>query len=187
MAREWGEGWPKLIIAGKRGWQADEALRALRRADNQGPYLWIEAPTDEELVWLYSRASFTVFPSLAEGWGMPIGESLWFGKPCVASNTTSMPEVGGALCSYGDPHDMDSFAQPITRLVRDGDFHARSVAVIRASPLRTWVDAANDIAAVIAAVPLGARVTKPLGTSVSQPEPEMRKYPPPEGRVPAPV
>jgi len=59
--------------------------------------------------------------------------------------------------------------------------------VIRASPLRTWVDAANDIAAVIAAVPLGARVTKPLGTSVSQPEPEMRKYPPPEGRVPAPV
>ena len=95
MAREWGEGWPKLIIAGKRGWQADEALRALRRADNQSPYLWIEAPTDEELVWLYSRASFTVFPSLAEGWGMPIGESLWFGKPCVASNTTSMPEVGG--------------------------------------------------------------------------------------------
>ncbi len=187
IAREWGEGWPKLIIAGKRGWQADEALRALRRADNQSPYLWIEAPTDEELVWLYSRASFTVFPSLAEGWGMPIGESLWFGKPCVASNTTSMPEVGGALCSYGDPHDMDSFAQPITRLVRDGDFHARSVAVIRASPLRTWVDAANDIAAVIAAVPLGARVTKPLGTSVSQPEPEMRKYPPPEGRVPAPV
>ena len=66
-----------------------------RRA--QAPYLGSEAPTDRELAWLYGRAAFTVFPSLAEGWGLPIGESLWFGKPCVASDATSMPEVGGPL------------------------------------------------------------------------------------------
>ena len=186
LARESGESLPKLVIAGKRGWQADEALRALRRADDASPYLWVEAPTDEELVWLYSRASFTVFPSLAEGWGMPIGESLWFGKPCVASNTTSMPEVGGHLCSYGDPHHIDSFAAPIMRLVRDGDFYAQSVAAIKASPLRTWDDAASDIATSVSGLRVGARA-RPAQTSVSQYDGEKRKCPPPDDRIPAPV
>ncbi len=91
IAREAGEGWPKLVVAGKAGRRAGEALRDLRRADREAPYLWIESPTENELIWLYGSTAFTVFPSLAEGWGLPIGESLWFGKPCVASKATSMP------------------------------------------------------------------------------------------------
>ena len=187
MARERGEGWPKLIIAGKRGWQADEALRALRRADNQSPYLWIEAPTDEELVWLYSRASFTVFPSLAEGWGMPIGESLWFGKPCVASNTTSMPEVGGDLCCYGDPHDIGSFAHPIMRLVSDANFYAQSVAAIKSEPLAHVGRRRQRHRRIRLARSRRRARREPLRTSVSQREGDMRKCPPPDGPVPAPV
>lgn len=69
LAREAGAGWPKLVVAGKGGWNAREAVRALRRAGREAPYLWIEAPTDKELAWLYGRADFTVFPSLVEGWG----------------------------------------------------------------------------------------------------------------------
>ena len=154
LAREMGPGWPRLVVAGKPGWRSKDALRALRRADATSPYVWIDTPTDEELAWLYSRARFTVFPSLAEGWGLPIGESLWFGKPCVASRTTSMPEVGGALCAYADPHAIDSFAEPIIRLVRDGDFHDASVSAIRAARLRTWKDAADAL--VQASSPLPA-------------------------------
>jgi len=45
LAREAGEGWPKLVVAGEAGWRAGEALRDLRRADREAPYLWIEAPT----------------------------------------------------------------------------------------------------------------------------------------------
>jgi glycosyltransferase involved in cell wall biosynthesis len=149
LARELGEAWPKLVIAGAPGWGAEEAVQMLRRAERGGPYLWVEAPTDEELAWLYSRAAFTVFPSLAEGWGLPIGESLWFGKPCVASFTTSMPEVGGTLCSYADPNQIETFAAPIMSLVRDAEFYRASVAAIRASRLRTWAQAADDIAAFV--------------------------------------
>ena len=115
--------------------------------DSAAPYVWVEEPTDDELTWLYSRAAFTVFPSLAEGWGLPIGESLWFGKPCVASNAASMPEVGGPLCSYADPRAMDSFATPILRLVQDADFHRSSVAAIQASRLRTWRETADALLA----------------------------------------
>ena len=155
LAREAGSGWPKLFIAGKAGWQAGETLRMLRRADRGAPYLWIEEPTDKELVWLYGRSAFTVFPSLAEGWGLPIGESLWFGKPCVASNATSMPEVGGSLCFYGDPHDIDTFADPIIRLVREPEFHASAVAAIKASRLRTWAEAASQVIAAVSQTPKG--------------------------------
>ena len=148
-ARELGELWPRLVIAGMAGWGAEDAVQALRRAAPRSPYLWVEGPTDEELAWLYGRSRFTVFPSLAEGWGLPIGESLWFGKPCVASNTTSMPEVGGDLCSYADPSRIESFAPPIIRLVRDAEFYAASTAAIEASPLRTWARAADEIAGFV--------------------------------------
>lgn len=161
LAREAGPGWPKLFIAGKAGWQAGEALRMLRRADRDAPYLWVEEPTDNELAWLYGRSGFTVFPSLAEGWGLPIGESLWFGKPCVASNATSMPEVGGPLCLYGDPHDIDSFAQPIIRLVREPDFHADAVGAIKASRLRTWAEAASEVVAAVSPASLRGRPPPP--------------------------
>ena len=145
LAREMGAAWPRLIVAGNGGWRARETVDALRRADAAAPYAWVEAPTDEELAWLYSRAAFTVFPSLAEGWGLPIGESLWFGKPCVASNAASMPEVGGSLCAYADPQAIDSFAAPIIRLVRDADFHRACVAAIHASRLRTWRETADAL------------------------------------------
>jgi glycosyltransferase involved in cell wall biosynthesis len=145
LAAELGPGWPRLVVAGRAGWRAEETARTLKRADAGSPWLWIDGPSDEELAWLYGRACFTVFPSLAEGWGLPIGESLWFGKPCVASNAASMPEVGGALCAYGDPVRIDSFAEPIVRLVRDPGFYDASVAAIRASVLRTWRDTAEDL------------------------------------------
>jgi glycosyltransferase involved in cell wall biosynthesis len=145
LAREMGPAWPRLVIAGRLGWRAQDALLALKRADGGSPYAWVNAPTDAELTWLYSHARLTVFPSLAEGWGLPIGESLWFGKPCVASNAASMPEVGGALCDYADPRAIDSFAAPVLRLVCDEDYYGASVSRIRAGRLRTWADAADAL------------------------------------------
>jgi glycosyltransferase involved in cell wall biosynthesis len=141
---------PKLVVAGKRGWMARRALRALDRAGTGSPYILIEAPTDRELAWLYSKASFTIFTSLVEGWGLPVGESLWFGKPCIASNTTSIPEVGGDLCVYADPHRIESFAAPILRFIEDRSALETSIAKIRSSPLRTWPQVSADIASVIA-------------------------------------
>ena len=60
---------------------------------------------DGELGEVYRRCLFTVFPSLYEGWGLPVDESLAHGKFCVTSKTSSMPEVGGNLVDYFDPKD----------------------------------------------------------------------------------
>jgi len=92
-----------------------------------------------------------------------------------------MPEVGGALWFYSDPHDIDAFAQPIIRLVRDAEFHASAVAAIKASRLRTWAEAASEIAAAVSPSPRGASRIRPPGGDGA------RESPPPDDRVPAPA
>lgn len=72
-------------------------------------------PEDQHLATLYADCLFTVYPSLYEGWGLPISESLCFGKPVAASNRSSMPEAGGAFCAYFDPENLDE----ATAVIRD--------------------------------------------------------------------
>jgi len=146
LRAQFGDLVPKLIVAGREGWMAKEALKLLQSATPDAPYGMLQAPCDSELAWLYSRCNFTVFPSFAEGWGLPVGESLWFGTPCVASARTSIPEVGRDLCLYGDPENIDSFAEPILRLSCDHTALSQSRARIRAARLRTWMQTARSIA-----------------------------------------
>ena len=61
--------------------------------------------SDAQIRLAYQNCLFTVFPSYCEGWGLPISECLSFGKFCVASNATSIPEAGGKFCDYFDPAD----------------------------------------------------------------------------------
>jgi glycosyltransferase involved in cell wall biosynthesis len=56
---------------------------------------------------------FTVYPSLYEGWGLPVAESLTLGQFCIASSTSSLPEVGGDLIEYIDPWDVYKWAERI--------------------------------------------------------------------------
>ena len=70
----------------------------------------------------YERCAFTVFPSLYEGWGLPIGESLWMGKPCLSS--TRLPD-GGPYVNYFDPHDEDDMHAALRRAIRGEIAHRR--------------------------------------------------------------
>jgi len=160
LAAELGKAMPLLVIAGKRGWEADEVIALLDAANERQaagapdePILFVEAPTDAELKWLYSFCLFTVFPSFAEGWGLPVGESLWFGKACAASRTTSVPEVGGDLCVYYDPNVPEEIEAGIKTLL-DPAVRTEYELKIRKAPLRTWQQAAHDlVGAVLAHVP----------------------------------
>ena len=78
------------------------------------PYIRIlNRVTDSDLSRLYKNAYFTVYPSLYEGWGLPVAESLANGKFCLASNVASIPEVGGDLIEYLDPWDVPAWAARI--------------------------------------------------------------------------
>jgi glycosyltransferase involved in cell wall biosynthesis len=98
------ESVPALVFAGRIGWQVSDLMQQLRNSKFlNGKIIHIDSPTDQELEALYSGCLFTLFPSFYEGWGLPVTESLAFGRPCIISNTTSLPEAGGSLARYIDP------------------------------------------------------------------------------------
>ena len=97
---------PTLVFAGRVGWLVNDLMQQLRNADYlDGKILLVEDPTDDELETLYAGCRFTLFPSLYEGWGLPVTESLSFGRPCIISRATSLPEAGGNLARYFDPEN----------------------------------------------------------------------------------
>jgi glycosyltransferase involved in cell wall biosynthesis len=135
-----------LVFSGRPGWLAEAFSAALARATAQGVrILVIEGCTDDDLAWLYSHALFSAYPSLYEGWGLPVGESLWFGTPCLASNATSIPEVGGDLARYYSPLDMAAMTDALVRaLSQPGELEATRRAIQQA-PLRAWRDHGHDL------------------------------------------
>ncbi len=103
---------PKLVFAGRIGWRVDDLMDQIANTDNlSGHLLLIENPADAELAALYQGCLFTMFPSFYEGWGLPVTESLAFGKPCLIADRTSLPEAGGDLARRFDPDNLhDAYA-----------------------------------------------------------------------------
>jgi glycosyltransferase involved in cell wall biosynthesis len=138
---------PVLIFAGQVGWMVDDLLADLAASD------WLDGKvehrpglSDAELDEAYDGCLFTIFPSLCEGWGLPVAESLAHGKFCLASNRTSIPEVGGDLIDYFDPSDDDEVAAKIERLLFEPDYLAAREFRLRAEYCPgTWADCARSI------------------------------------------
>jgi glycosyltransferase involved in cell wall biosynthesis len=120
MLRELGAGVPKIVCIGRMGWHVEDLKRYLEVSDNlDDHFVHLSDVGDDELKRYYRDCLFTVFPSLYEGWGLPVAESLSHGKLCVSSNATSMPEVGGDWVVYIDPHNVNDGFQVISSLIRD--------------------------------------------------------------------
>jgi len=97
---------------------------------------WLPA---NDLEGLYHAATCFVFPSLQEGFGLPVLEAMRRGTPVACSNTSSMPEVGGEAVLYFDPLDTDSIAAALARLLSEPDLRERlTEAGIERQRLFTW-------------------------------------------------
>jgi glycosyltransferase involved in cell wall biosynthesis len=135
LYRDMGDSTPILVLAGAPGWVIGRLSDYLRATGNVfGQVVRIKDASDAELAWLYSHCEFTVYPSVYEGWGLPVGESFWFGKPCICYRHSSLPEVGGDYAVYCDPDDRGSLERAV-RTALAGEFAARPPA---RSKLRTW-------------------------------------------------
>jgi glycosyltransferase involved in cell wall biosynthesis len=147
MARHGADAIPVLIFAGQVGWMVDDLLADLAATGYlDGKIEHRPGLSDEELDEAYRSCLFTIFPSLCEGWGLPIAESLAYGKFCLASNRTSIPEVGGDLIDYFDPSDDEDVLAKIERLLFEPGYVTRREARLRAEYRpRTWADCAHSL------------------------------------------
>jgi glycosyltransferase involved in cell wall biosynthesis len=138
---------PLLVFVGMPGWGVDDLLNDLRLDYRVKPYIKIlNHITDYELSKLYTNSYFTVYPSLYEGWGLPVAESLAYGKFCIASNVASLPEVGGDLIEYLDPWDVAIWASRIMHYVRHPDDLLIKTKRIKNEYISiTWVSFASSI------------------------------------------
>ncbi len=139
---------PPLVVAGRQGWLFQETVARLERTPAfAGKVLHLDGPTDAELAWCYENAVFTCYPSLYEGWGLPVSESLAFGTPCISSNTSSLPEAGAGLTTMLDPFDRNAWRDAVLGLWRDLDLRSSTSEHIRATFVN--VDAATTARVVI--------------------------------------
>lgn len=138
---------PTLVLAGRVGWMVADLMQQLENCGwLGGKVVLLDDPTDAELTALYAGCRFTLFPSHYEGWGLPVTESLGFGKVCVASSTTSVPEAGGPFCLYHDPESVPETVAILRRLIT----HPAEVAAMEARLRRDfrptpWRDTADSL------------------------------------------
>ena len=117
----------KLVLSGGNGYGSD-AIHEFIRAESLGERVKLLGFVDDtQLAHLYQAASVFLFPSLEEGFGIPVLEAMASGVPVVTSNVSSMPEVGGEAALYVDPHDPADIAQRVVQAVEDSALRAGSV------------------------------------------------------------
>jgi len=139
---------PQLVCVGNRGWLNDQIYARLSEDEALGRKVsMLSRLSDEELALLYRSSLFTLYPSLYEGWGLPITESLCYGKVPLVSDAASLPEAGGPFAIYVEAGSVEALADAAERLILDADHRAAAEARIAADfHPRAWSDLAGQMA-----------------------------------------
>ncbi|HEY6429061.1 MAG TPA: glycosyltransferase family 1 protein [Acidimicrobiales bacterium] len=108
-----------LVMCGGAGWMNTEMYERIERSPLRGRIHVLGYLADDHLPVAYSGCSLFVYPSLAEGFGLPPLEAMACGAPVVTSNTTSLPEAVGEAARLVDPFDVESIADGMVELLSD--------------------------------------------------------------------
>ncbi len=139
-----GDASVPLVITGGLGWKYHELLDLIRNHPRASKIHVTGFVKDEDLPTLLSAAEFLVYPSLLEGFGLPILESMACATPVLTSNVSSLPEVAGDAAYLVDPLSVDSIANGILELSSNGNLRAAlsSKGLKRAAEF-SWADTAR--------------------------------------------
>jgi alpha-1,3-rhamnosyl/mannosyltransferase len=128
-----------LVIAGMKGWLSGDIEARLRKHEERGEVRWLGYVPARILPMLYSGASMLVYPSLYEGFGLPVLEAMASGIPVITSNRASLPEVAGDVGFAVDPHDVEALRACMRSLIEDNEEATRrgAMGIARARQF-TW-------------------------------------------------
>jgi glycosyltransferase involved in cell wall biosynthesis len=107
-----------LIIAGRHGWMCDAEVAELQNCQD-GTLRWLQYVPSEDLLPIFKQATALVWPSLNEGFGLPVLEAFAAGLPVVTSNTTSLPEVAGDAALLVHPENTGEIADAMRQMATD--------------------------------------------------------------------
>jgi glycosyltransferase involved in cell wall biosynthesis len=146
MARAEGRLPHRLVIGGSKGWLYDQIFEQVQTLQLADDVILPGFIADDDLPALYSAAEFFAYPSLYEGFGLPIIEALACGTPVLTATNSCLPEAGGPGAIYVDAEDVESIADGILRLAQD----TALCAALRRAGLQhaaqfTWQRSANQL------------------------------------------
>ncbi|WP_243361184.1 glycosyltransferase family 4 protein [Fundidesulfovibrio terrae] len=134
----------QLVLAGGRGWLMEDVARRLADLGLTGRVKLTGYVDDAELAWLYANCFGFVYPSLFEGFGLPVLEAMSLGAPVITSNVSSLPEVAGDAALLVDPLDGSAIAAAMARLEGDASLRAQlSQAGLSRAATFSWAAAAQ--------------------------------------------
>jgi glycosyltransferase involved in cell wall biosynthesis len=136
----------RLVIAGGKGWLFEEIFAEVERLRLKARVLFPGFVADADLPALYSAARVLAYPSLYEGFGLPMLEAMACGTPVVASTASCLPEVAGDAAWLVPPTDVDALAQALDQALSDETARAemRLKGQARAAQF-SWANSANQL------------------------------------------
>ncbi len=138
-----------LVLVGGKGWQSEDVHRYIERATQQGWLHYLSYADQAALPLLYAGARLLVYPSLYEGFGLPIVEAMASGTPVLTSNTSCMPEVAAGAAKLVNPLDVVDMAAGLEACLTDTQWLADATqkGLARAAML-SWKRCADETVAV---------------------------------------
>lgn len=109
----------RLVLAGRFGWGAEEVKSLISDLNLNDDVILTGSVDDKTLSWLYKRADLFVFPSISEGFGLPIVEAMSAGLPVISSNAGALPEAAGDAAILLPPNELDAWVSNIRSLFDD--------------------------------------------------------------------
>jgi glycosyltransferase involved in cell wall biosynthesis len=108
-----------LVLAGGKGWLMDDFRDYLAKLNISDRVILTGYVSDDELIWLYRNCYASLYPSVFEGFGLPVLEGMQFGAPTLSSDATSMPEVTGNAAILLTPHEPGAWSHAMLHLASD--------------------------------------------------------------------
>jgi glycosyltransferase involved in cell wall biosynthesis len=140
----------QLVIVGKKGWMYEEILTAPEKFGVTDRVKFLDFVPNEHLHLLYKHARCFVFPSLYEGFGLPILEAMKYDCPVITSNVSSMPEAGGDAALYINPLDVNDIAKKINELIYNDKLRQELIKKGREQIKKfSWEKAARETLSVL--------------------------------------
>lgn len=159
----------RLVFVGGAGWGADGSVAAIEAARAAGhDVLQLSGVPDAELAWAYRLARVTAFPSLNEGFGLPVAESLAAGTPVITSAFGSTAELGARGGILVDPRDERALADALHLVLTDDATLARLRVEAGVDTARGWDEYAAELFAALAPAATGSALDAPSGHAAEQ-------------------